>query len=88
MKGKKTGGRVKGSINEITKQRITVEQVVLNTFLKREEKPETSLLAFSDEYPKEFYNIASKLIKSEVKAVVEVIKAELPPFMKSNESES
>jgi len=88
MKGKKTGGRVKGSINETTKQLRTVKEVVLNTFLKREENPETSLEAFADEYPKEFYNIASKLIQTEVKAVVEVIKAELPPFMKSSETES
>jgi len=88
MKGKKTGGRVKGSINESTKQLKTVKEVVLNTFLKREETQETSLEAFAEEYPKEFYNIAAKLIQMEVKAVVEVIKSELPPFMKSNESES
>jgi hypothetical protein len=88
MKGKKTGGRVKGSINESTKQLNTVKEVVLKTFFKREENSKTSLEAFAEEYPKEFYNIAAKLIQTEVKAVVEVIKAELPPFMKSNESES
>ena len=43
MKGKKTGGRVKGSINEATKQIRTVKEIVLSTFLKREENKETSL---------------------------------------------
>lgn len=89
MKGKKTGGRVKGvSINETTKQFRTVREVVLNTFLNREQSPETSLAAFAEEYPKEFYTIAAKLIPNEVNATVEVHKKELPPFMRSNESQS
>jgi len=73
MKGKKTGGRVKGSINESTKQLRTVKEVVLNTFLNREENPETSLAKFAEEYPKEFYAIAAKLIQIDVKATVESI---------------
>ena len=88
MKGKKTGGRVKGSINESTKQLKTVKEIVLSTFLKREEYKETSLEAFANEYPKEFYAIAAKLIPSEVNANVEVIAPVLPPFMKTNESQS
>jgi hypothetical protein len=59
-------GRNKGSINESTKQLRTVKEVVLKTFLKREETPETSLAAFADEYPKEFYQIAAKLIPNEI----------------------
>jgi len=88
MKGKKTGGRVKGSINESTKQFKTVKEIVLSTFMKREENKETSLEAFAKEYPKEFYAIAAKLIPSEVNANVEVIAPVLPPFMKTNESQS
>lgn len=88
MKGKKTGGRVKGSINESTKQFKTVKEIVLSTFMKREENKETSLEAFANEYPKEFYAIAAKLIPSEVNANVEVISPVLPPFMKTNESQS
>ena len=88
MKGKKTGGRVKGSINEATKQLRTVKEVVLNTFLKREENPNTSLEKFAEEYPKEFYSIAAKLIPTDISANVEMTKKELPPFMKANESQS
>lgn len=86
MKGKKTGGRVKGSINESTKQLNTVKQVVLNTFLNRELNPETSLAKFAEEYPKEFYSIAAKLIQTEWNATVEVVKATVPEWMKSHES--
>jgi hypothetical protein len=88
MKGKKTGGRVKGSINEATKQLKTVKEVVLNTFLNREDNPNTSLAKFAEEYPKEFYSIAAKLIPTEISANVEMTKKELPPFMKANESQS
>jgi len=88
MKGKKTGGRVKGSINEVTKQMRTVREVVLSTFHKIQSNPDVNLEQFAIDNPKEFYQIAAKLIPTEIKAEVAVVKAELPPFMKSNESES
>jgi hypothetical protein len=50
--------------------------------------PKANLLSWGKENPTEFYKIAAKLIPTEVNANVEVHKKELPPFMKSNESQS
>lgn len=81
----KKGGRQKGSENKLTK---TVKETVLAVFHEMQDDPKVNLLAFGKSNPTEFYKIASKLIPTEVNANVEVVKKELPPFMKSNESES
>ena len=78
-------GRQKGSENKLTK---TVKETVLAVFHEMQDDPKVNLLAFGKSNPTEFYKIASKLIPTEVNANVEVVKKELPPFMKSNESES
>jgi hypothetical protein len=72
MKGKKTGGRVKGSINESTKQLKTVKETLIAVFNKRQENPKTSLDAFADEFPREFHALVAKVIPSEVNAQVEI----------------
>ena len=81
-------GRPKGSENESTKLFKTVREVVLSTFHKIQSNPDVNLEQFAIDNPKEFYQIAAKLIPTEIKAEVAVVKAELPPFMKSNESQS
>lgn len=81
-------GRPKGSENQLTKQMKTVKETVLNVFNELQEDPKTELKQFAKEFPREFHAIAAKLIPTEVNANIEVVKRELPPFMKSNESES
>ena len=81
-------GRPKGSQNEFTKQMKTVKETVLNVFNELQDDPKTELKQFAKEFPREFHAIAAKLIPTEVSANIEVVKRELPPFMKSNESES
>lgn len=85
-KGKpKTGGKVKGTPNKLTK---TVKETVLAAFNDLQQDPKTNIVAWGKDNPTEFYKIAAKLIPTEVNANVEVHKKELPPFMRSNESES
>lgn len=68
-KGKvKTGGKVKGTPNKITK---TVKETVLAVFNTMQDDPKVNLLAFGKKYPRDFYAIAAKLIPSEVTAKVE-----------------
>ena len=78
-------GRPKGSENEATKQFKTVREVVLSTFHKLQDNPKVNLEQFAIDNPREFYAIAAKLIPTEIKADVLVVKAVLPPFMLSNE---
>jgi hypothetical protein len=54
--------------NKITK---TVKETVLAVFMEIQGDPKVNLSAFAKEYPKEFYNIAAKLIPTEVQATVE-----------------
>ncbi len=66
-------GRPKGSQNRLTK---TVKETVLDVFLKLQEpdaaQPDKmSLDKFAEKYPKDFYNIAAKLIPTELSAKVE-----------------
>jgi hypothetical protein len=82
---KGAAGRPKGVQNKLTK---TVKETVLAVFNDIQDDPKVNLLKFAQTYPRDFYAIAAKLIPTEVNANVEVIKKELPPFMKSNESES
>lgn len=57
------GGRPKGAKNKLT---ITVRETVLNVFNKLQGDQKHNLEAFAKENPKEFYQIAAKLIPSEI----------------------
>lgn len=57
------GGRPLGAQNKFTK---TVKETVLSVFQELQEDPRHNLKAFAKENPKEFYNIAAKLIPTEM----------------------
>lgn len=61
----KTGnaGRPHGSTNHITK---TVKETVLAVFNELQSDPKTSLKAFAVKYPRDFHNIAARLIPTEL----------------------
>jgi hypothetical protein len=68
-KGKeKTGGRVVGSANKLTK---TVKERVLEVFNELQEDSEANLLSWAKTEPTEFYKIAAKLIPADINAKVE-----------------
>lgn len=60
-------GKPKGAKNKLTK---TVKQSVLDVFNKLQDDPKANLEAFAKKYPRDFYNIAAKLIPTEVDATV------------------
>lgn len=57
------GGRPKGARNKLT---ITVRETVLNVFNQLQDDSEHNLKAFAQKNPKEFYQIAAKLIPTEL----------------------
>ncbi len=61
-------GRIKGTKNKLTK---SVRETVLQVFNELQGDPKDNLYAFAKKYPREFYNIASRLIPAEVNATVE-----------------
>jgi len=63
------GGRPVGAKNHLTK---TVKERVLEVFNDLQEDEQANLFAFAQKNPRDFYNIAAKLIPTEVKAQVEV----------------
>lgn len=66
---KKTGGKVKGSTNLITR---TVKETVLAAFTDLQQDPRANLLTWGRENPTPFYQIAAKLIPTEISAAVEI----------------
>lgn len=70
MKGKKTGGRVEGSVNKFTK---TVKEVLTSAFDTLQEDPNVNIVKWGKENPTEFYKLCSKLIPTavDVSATVE-----------------
>lgn len=60
-------GRVAGTPNKLT---ATVKDTVLSVFNQLQEDPKHNLLKFATKYPREFYNIASRLIPAEMTAKV------------------
>lgn len=60
-------GKPKGAQNKLTK---TVKEVVLATFNTLQKSKEHNLIAFAEKNPKEFYQIAAKLIPTEINAKV------------------
>lgn len=65
QKGNK--GKPKGASNKVSK---TVKQAVLEVFNKIQDDPKANLEAFAKKYPRDFYQIAAKLIPTEVDASV------------------
>jgi hypothetical protein len=62
-------GKPKGATNHLTR---TVKETVLAVFNELQGDPKNNLKAFAVKYPRDFYNIAAKLIPNEVKADVKV----------------
>lgn len=60
-------GKPKGAKNKITK---TVKQAVLEVFNELQNDPKASLLEWGKKNPRDFYQIAAKLIPTEVEANV------------------
>jgi len=54
--------------NKITR---TVKETVLSVFNEIQSDPKVKLLQFAKDYPREFYQIAAKLIPAEVQATVD-----------------
>jgi hypothetical protein len=64
----------KGIPNKITK---TVKEVVLAAFNELQLDPKANLVTWGKENPKEFYQVAAKLIPTEVNATVTKLGADL-----------
>jgi hypothetical protein len=61
--GEKTGGRQKGTPNKLTK---TVRETFAQVFGELQEDQNTNLKSFATKFPKEFHQIVSKLIPTEL----------------------
>jgi len=68
LKGNK--GKPKGAEMHITKQMRSVKEMVLNAFNELQEDPINNLVAWGKRKPGEFYQIAAKLIPTELNAKV------------------
>jgi hypothetical protein len=62
-------GRPKGAVGAFTK---TVKDTVLEAFQEAQKDPKTSIMGFLQKYPRDFYQIAAKLIPLDVKAEIKV----------------
>ena len=56
-------GKPAGVQNKLTR---TVKETVLAVFNELQEDPKNDLKAFATKYPRDFYNIAAKLIPTEI----------------------
>ena len=68
------GGRRHGARNHLTK---TVRETVLAVFNEIQDDPKANLHAFAKKYPRDFYQIAARLIPSEIHGNVDKIKVEI-----------
>ncbi len=64
------GGRPPGAQNHLTK---TVKETVLAVFREIQTDPKNNLKAFAKEYPRDFYQIAAKLIPTEITGTVKSV---------------
>ena len=62
------GGRPKGSENKLTR---SVKDTVLAVFNELQTEPKVNLKDWAKQRPTDFYNIAAKLIPTEVKANID-----------------
>lgn len=60
-------GKPQGATNKLTK---TVKETVLAVFNELQDDPKANLASFAKKYPRDFYNIAAKLIPTEVTGTV------------------
>lgn len=68
QKGNKMSkGRPEGTPNKLT---ATVKETVLNVFNELQGDKKNNLKAFAEKYPRDFYQIAAKLIPTDIKAQV------------------
>jgi hypothetical protein len=63
-------GKPQGAINHLTK---TVKETVLAVFNDIQSDPKVNLNAFAKKYPRDFYQIAARLIPTEIHARVSQI---------------
>lgn len=63
-------GRQKGSTNHLTR---TVKETVLSVFNDIQSDPKVNLKTFAKKYPREFYQIASRLIPTELSGTLKTI---------------
>ena len=70
----KQGGRQPGSPNKLTS---TVKETVLKVFNDLQEDEKNNLQAFAVKYPRDFYQIAAKLIPTEINAKLNKIQLEI-----------
>jgi hypothetical protein len=77
------GGRPKGVQNKLTK---TVKETVLSVFNDIQTDPKVNLKAFAKKHPRDFYQIAAKLIPTEIKGDVKVTKVALEIVRKNSTS--
>lgn len=66
-------GKPKGASMHLTKQMRTVKETVLNVFNVLQDDPEHNLTEFAKQYPKDFYQIAAKLIPTEINGTVKTV---------------
>ena len=64
------GGRPKGAQNQLTK---TVKETVLSVFNELQGDEKNNLKSFAEKYPRDFYQIAAKLIPTELTGTVKTI---------------
>lgn len=62
------GGRPPGASNKFSK---TVKETVLSVFNDLQDDPKANLFDFAKKYPRDFYQIAAKLIPTEIKGKVD-----------------
>ena len=67
---KGTGGRPTGAIGHLNR---TVKETVLAVFQDIQADPKVNLRAFAKTYPRDFYQIASRLIPTEITGSVKQI---------------
>jgi len=70
----KGAGRRKGQTNRITK---TVKETVLNVFTDIQGDPKVNLTAFARKYPRDFYQIAARLIPTEISGQLDSVVTEI-----------
>ena len=73
MKGEKTGGRVKGTPNKLTR---SFKELVQSTYETLEENGE-GMLKWAQANKTDFYKIASKLIPTEMAVKAEITEIEI-----------
>jgi hypothetical protein len=71
---KGNSGRPKGAQNKLTK---SVKETVLAAFNDLQDDPKNNILAFAKQNPRDFYQIAAKLIPTEINAKVNKIQLEI-----------